>query len=138
MTNFEVGNKEIQTKTRVSIQKIQGLDRQAERTAMPTLASCVPLLLMLLLLLPESLAGFARGKSRFETRRSSVGCIVQSFSGSVRATVLSCVIDVFCPHSSTAQNAHATNASPGGLCTRTLNETFLCWCGCESCNIKRF
>ena len=34
-------------------------------------------------------------------------------------------------------NAHGTNASPDGLCTRTRNEVFSCWFCCDSFSIDR-
>ena len=55
----ELGNT---NQNRVRVHSVQGLDLQAERTAMLTLVSCV-LLLLLLLLAAESVLGFPRKKS---------------------------------------------------------------------------
>ena len=42
------------------------------------------------------------------------------------------------PLSSTILNAHGTNASPDGLCTRThTNEAFSCWFCCNSFGVDR-
>ena len=42
------------------------------------------------------------------------------------------------PLRSTILNAHVTNASPDGLCTRThTHEAFSCWFGCNSIRVDR-
>ena len=42
------------------------------------------------------------------------------------------------PHRSTILNAHGTNASPDGLCTRThTDEAFSCWFCCNSFIVDR-
>ena len=57
------------------VQRVQGLDRRAERTAMLTLASCVLMLLLLLLLVAKSVLGFPRRTSLFETSLSEISRI---------------------------------------------------------------
>ena len=50
-------------------------------------------------------------------------CVIQHRNWPLRSTVL---------------NAHGTNASPDGLCTRThTNEAFLCWFCCNSFWVDR-
>ena len=56
-----------------------------------------------------------------------------------------CLCDCVCviqhrnwPLRSTILNAHGTNASPDGLCTRThTNEAFPCWFCCNSSRVDR-
>ena len=124
MPNFEVGNKEIPSQIEyVYVQRVQGLGRQSERTAMLTVVSCV----LLLLLLVECVLGFPKGKSLFEASRTRVGCLVHSFSVGVCVAVSSCVSQhFFRAHLSTALNAHGTNASRAGrLCVRTHKPNLL-------------
>ena len=101
---------------RVRVQRVQGLDRQANRTAMLTLTSCA-LLLLLLLLVPESILGFPKKKVLFDTSRTRVACLIHSFFGSVCFTaVSSCVIHLFvgdiCPLGSTHTAAKPVPAGP--------------------------
>ena len=50
-------------------------------------------------------------------------CVIQHRNWPIRSTIL---------------NAHGTNASPDGLCTRThTNEAFSCWFCCNSCRVDR-
>ena len=51
------------------------------------------------------------------------GCVIQHRNWTLRSTIL---------------NAHGTNASPDGLCTRThTNESFSCWLCCNSFRVDR-
>ena len=51
------------------------------------------------------------------------GCLIQHRNWPLRSTIL---------------NAHGTNASPDGLCTRThTNEAFSCWFRCNSFRVDR-
>ena len=115
---------------------------------MLTLASCVLLVLMLLLLLllllvvvAESVVGFPRGRSLFKTSRARVGYLVHSFSARMCVTLCHRVpFNIIFGH---VYPPHSTHRSPisvsAGSCARThTNETFSCWCGCRSYNIKRF
>ena len=52
--------------------------------------------------------------------------------------VIVCDSTPYWPHGSTILNAHGTNASPDGLCTRThTNEAFSCWFCCKSFRVDR-
>ena len=70
---FRGGEQGSTNQNRVGVQRIRGLDRQAERTAMLTL----------LLLVQESVFGFPRRKIITGRSRMRVGCLVYSLSVSV-------------------------------------------------------
>ena len=81
-----------------------------------------------------------RQKSRFLAGRTSVGCQklkLKSFF--CTRDVCLCVIQhLNWPLTSTILNAHGTNASPDGLCTRThTNEAFSCWFSCNSFTVDQ-
>ena len=65
-----------------------------------------------------------KNKTFFCTRDVCVrGCVIQHRNWLLRSTIL---------------NAHGTNASPDGLCTRThTNEAFSCWFCCNSFRVDR-
>ena len=82
--------------------------------------------------------GFPREKKNFITGRTSIGC------QKMKNKTLLCTRDVCViqhrnwPLRSTILNAHGTNASPDGLCTRThTNEAFSCWFGCDLFRVDR-
>ena len=72
---------------------------------------------------------FQGKKSLFTTGRTSIGCQKQKTKHYSVPRMFVCVIrHRNWPLRSTILNAHGTNASPGGLCTRThTNEAFSCW-----------
>ena len=78
-------------------------------------------------------------------RRSVFFFLDVAIRNSLRSNkTLVCTRDVVCviqhrdwPLRSTILNAHGTNASPDGLCTRTRNEVFSCWFCCDSFSIDR-
>ena len=67
-----------------------------------------------------------KDKTLFCTRYVCVGvyvCVIQHRNWPPKSTIL---------------NAHGTNASPDGLCTRThTNEAFSCWFCCNSFRVHR-
>ena len=75
-------------------------------------------------------------KSLFITGRTSIGCQKQKTKHYSRCM---CVMQHRnWPLRSTILNAHGTNASPDGLCTRThTNEAFSCWFCCKSFKVDR-
>ena len=82
-----------------------------------------------------------RQKSLFIAGRTSIGCQKnkQKFSCTRDVYLFICVIQHRnWPLRSTMLNAHGTNASPDGLCTRThTNVAFSCWFCCARQARKR-
>ena len=83
---------------------------------------------------------FSKGtKSLFITGRTSIGCQKLKKKHYSVPGMFVCVIQHRnWPLRSTILNAHGTNASPDGLCTRThTNEAFSCWFCCNSFRVDR-
>ena len=83
-----------------------------------------------------------RQKSLFLAGRTSIGCQklgLKSFFCTRDLCLCLCVIQHRnWPLTSTILNAHGTNASPDGLCTRThTNEAFSCWFWCNSFRVDQ-
>ena len=81
-----------------------------------------------------------RQKSLFLAGRTSVGCQKENKNNhfSVPGMFLCVIQHRNWPLTSTILNAHGTNASPDGLCTRThTNEAFSCWFCCNSFRVDR-
>ena len=81
-----------------------------------------------------------RQKSLFVTGRTSMGCQKNKKTKHSSVPGMSvCVIQHrYWPLRSTILNAHGTNASPDGLCTRThTNEAFSYWFCCSSFRVDR-
>ena len=85
-----------------------------------------------------------RQKSLFIAGRTSIVAKnkkqnIFPYQGSLFVYLFICVIQHRnWPLRSTILNAHGTNASPDGLCTRThTNEAFSCWFFCSSFRVDR-
>ena len=71
--------------------------------------------------------GFPRKKSLFITGRTSIGCQNKKQNIFCMCVIVCVIQHRNWPLRSTILNAHGTNASPDGLCTRThTNEAFSC------------